>query len=168
MLLSTKFKWIILDNSIPVPLKDVIEVFEDVDRVKHREEGCLRFQIFNEQLQCTFAKFSEELDVGFVSISQNKLHVETNFLKFGKNIKEVTKLQSWCQSCCRDKADQIFIAAMQWAHEERQESFGWSLVFISEEFATNVFHSLRCEYLNEGKETETLNGFHTANTTQTN
>ena len=73
----------------PVPLEVVIEVFEDVDWIEHREER--RVWILDVKLQGALAKFSEELNVGFVTICQDQLHVKSNTLKLSKNIVEMLK-----------------------------------------------------------------------------
>ena len=56
----------------------MIEVLEDVHRIKHREEGGFLFQIFDEQLQRTLSKLGEKLHVGFVPICQDQLYIKTN------------------------------------------------------------------------------------------
>ena len=69
----------------------MIEVLEDVDWIEHREKRRLWYRILDVKLQGALAKFSEELNVGFVTICQDQLDVKSNSLKLGKNIIEMLK-----------------------------------------------------------------------------
>ena len=89
----------------------MIEVFEDVDGIEHREERGV-CSVLDEQFEGTLAKFREKLDVGFVSIRQDQLHIKTNGLDFGKNNIEVMEQRSCSQTGHWDEAHQVFIAAM--------------------------------------------------------
>ena len=69
----------------------MIEVLENVDWIEHREERGFWPRVLNEQLQTALSKLSKELDIDFVTVSQDQFDIKANLLKLGEDHVEVLK-----------------------------------------------------------------------------
>ena len=128
---------------LPFSFKVVVEVFEDVNWIKHQEQFRTRVKgMLNEDFLMAVSQFFEKLDVRLVTIEQNQDNFESDWMKSAHDGGEMLQKTGPVQSYSGYETNHIFITASQWWNKKGKKCSGRRASLESKKVSSDVLNSL--------------------------